>query len=111
MRNVWPALLVALLVPLSAALAGLTLNPSLRTEFSNCAAAGSASSTVTANVQYMARVSSDSDVSLCYAGTCAAGGELFPAGSMFTINFRSDQTTLSCRSAASTGDIIFTRAD
>ena len=68
---------------------------------------GSSSTTLVAGVKYLFRVT-DSDVFLCFAATCAAGGEKFPMGTVMLLRASADQTTISCRSSASTGDVIFT---
>lgn len=98
-----------LLVMLSAAVAvgQVTLQTGTRTEMTDCASGGSASSTLVAGVKYLVRVT-DSDVFLCFAGTCASGGERFPSGTVMLMRANADQTTISCRSSASSGDIIFT---
>lgn len=108
MRRLLPllALLVVLLVPLLA-LSQVTLTTGLRSELTDCASGGSSSTTLVAGVKYLFRVT-DSDVFLCFAGTCASGGEKFPMGTVMLLRATSDQTTISCRSSASTGDVIFT---
>jgi hypothetical protein len=88
----------------------VTLEPSVRTEFTDCASGGSASNTLAANTTYLMRVT-DADVFLCLAPTCATGGERFPSGTVLLYQTRNAVLTVSCRSSASTGDIIFTKAD
>lgn len=105
--------LLAVAAPVVAlAATGVALNTGLRTEMTDCASGGSASSTLKPNVTYLFRVT-DSDTFLCFAATCAAGGEKFPVGTVMllatTANGGSD-VTISCRSSASTGDLIFTQA-
>ena len=86
---------------------GITLNTGIRTELTDCASGGSSSSTLTANVRYLMRVT-DSDVFLCLTATCVSGGERFPVGTVLLYQAPSTTTTISCRSSASTGDVIFT---
>lgn len=101
------ALALCLLAPPPVeAATGITIQPNVRYEFTDCAAGGSAAQTVTAGT-YVFRVT-DSDVFVCYAATCAAGGEKWPLGTVILINVNADQS-VSCRSAGSTGDAIFTR--
>lgn len=100
------ALVVVLLVPFLA-LSQVTLTTGLRSELTDCASGGSSSTTLVAGVKYLFRVT-DSDVFLCFAATCAAGGEKFPMGTVMLLRASADQTTISCRSSASTGDVIFT---
>lgn len=93
---------------------GIALNTGTRFEFTDCASGGSSSQAITPG-KYMARFT-DESVFVCYAGTCAAGGEKFPAGLAFVMTFGggitgTTTTTLSCRSAGSTGDFILTKAD
>lgn len=92
----------------SAALAanGISIDTATRFEFTDAASGGSAAQTVTAGT-YVMRVT-DSDAFVCYAGTCASGGEKWPQGTVILISFGAS-TSVSCRSAASTGDIIFTK--
>lgn len=106
-------ILLAVTAPVVAlAATGVALNTGLRTEMTDCASGGSASSTLKPNVTYLFRVT-DSDTFLCFAATCAAGGEKFPVGTVMllaTTNNGGSDVTISCRSAASTGDLIFTLA-
>lgn len=99
------AVLALTLAPIAAAAGGVILNPVVRFEFTDCAAAGSASQTIFAG-SYLMRVTTE-DVFICYAATCAAGGEKFPAGMVLLVAFQANQQ-VSCRSAASTGDLILT---
>lgn len=104
--------LLAFLLAASVAFAGgIALVPSVRIEFTDCASGGSSSQTVTsslANVTFLARVT-DSDVFVCYAATCASGGEKFPSGTLMLLTIKTG-TVLSCRSSASAGDFILTQA-
>lgn len=106
-------ILLAVTAPVVAlAATGVALNTGLRTEMTDCASGGSASSTLKPNVTYLFRVT-DSDTFLCFAATCAAGGEKFPVGTVMllaTTNNGGSDVTISCRSSASTGDLIFTQA-
>ena len=106
-------ILLAVTAPVVAlAATGVALNTGLRTEMTDCASGGSASSTLKPNVTYLFRVT-DSDTFLCFAATCAAGGEKFPVGTVMllaTPNNGGSDVTISCRSSASTGDLIFTLA-
>ena len=106
-------ILLAVTAPVVAlAATGVALNTGLRTEMTDCASGGSASSTLKPNVTYLFRVT-DSDTFLCFAATCAAGGEKFPVGTVMllaTTNNGGSDITISCRSSASTGDLIFTQA-
>lgn len=101
------AFLLSLLA--SAAFAGgIALNTGVRFEFTDCASGGSSSQAVTEGT-YLMRVT-DADSFLCYAGTCAANGEKFPAGTVMLLTVGRAGQTMSCRSSASTGDIILTLA-
>lgn len=101
------ALLLSLLA--SAAFAGgIALNTGVRFEFTDCASGGSASQAVTEGT-YLMRVT-DADTFICYAATCAAGGEKFPAGTVVLITVGRAGQTMSCRSGAGTGDVILTLA-
>lgn len=102
---------VLLLVTLLAAAAfagGIALDTSRRFEFTDCASGGSGAQTLTEN-QYLFRVT-DADVWVCWAATCASGGERFPVGFAAVISVGRGGSQLSCRSTASNGDAIFTRA-
>ncbi len=106
-------ILLAVAAPVVAlAATGVALNTGVRTELTDCASGGSASATLKPNVTYLFRVLG-SDTFLCYAATCATGGEGFPMGTVMLLatpaNGGSD-ITISCRSSASTGDLIFTLA-
>lgn len=88
---------------------GITLYPATRFEFTNCNVDGTttAAQTITAGT-YLFRVTTE-DTWICYAATCVSpNGEKFPAGAMMLLTFRSSQS-VSCRSASSTGDAIFTK--
>ena len=96
--------LASLLVSVSALAAGVSLAPSTRFEFTDCAAGGSAAQTVPAG-SFLFRAT-DESVFICFASTCVSGGEKFPAGTVMLLNMPGG--SVSCRSAASTGDAIFT---
>lgn len=100
------ALLASLLVAGAAVAGGVLLNTSIRFEFTDCSSGGSAAQTVTVG-EYLMRVT-DADTFVCFASTCAAGGEKFPAGTVMVISVN-DTMSMSCRSSASTGDFILTR--
>lgn len=106
-------ILLAVAAPVVAlAATGVTLNTGARAELTDCASGGSSSTTLLSNVTYLFRVT-DSDTFLCFAATCASGGEKFPVGTLMllaTPNNGGSNVTISCRSAASTGDLIFTLA-
>lgn len=103
------ALLLLLLVfSVPASAAPITLTTGVRFEFSDCASGGSSAQTVQAG-SYVFRLSSDADVYVCFAATCATGGELFPAGAMMHLKVPAS-TSVSCRSGG-TGDVILTRGE
>ena len=101
-------LLLLALVGGTAMAGGLMLDPAVRFEFTNCEAGGSAAQTVTEGT-YLFRVTTE-DVWICYASTCAAGGEKFGAGMAMVLSIGRSGQAVSCRSAGATGDAIFTRA-
>ena len=104
------ALLVSLFLA-SVALAGLPgiiLNPNSTYDFADCASGGSSSLNLPSGT-YLLTVT-DSDVFICFASTCAAGGRKFPQGTVMGIAIGSSGSDISCRSAASTGDVQFTLA-
>ncbi len=75
-------------------------------DFANCTAGGSAAQSLTAGT-YMLTVLTE-PVTICYAATCAAGGRTLPANSIVTIKVAAT-TSVSCRSAGSTGDLEYTK--
>lgn len=94
----------------SAALAQ-TLDTSARLELTDCASGGSSAGSLTAGESYLLRVT-DSDVFICFAAsgsTCASGGEKFPLGTLMRFTANGNHVSVSCRSTASTGDVIFTK--
>jgi len=99
------ALATLLLASVALAAAGVSLTPSTRFEFTDCASGGSSAQTVTAGT-YLLRVT-DENTFICYAATCAAGGEKFPMGTVMLLAFGGSQS-VSCRSSASSGDVILT---
>lgn len=108
MRKPW--LLVALLgLASGAAVAQVSLNTGSRIEFTDCASGGSSSTSTTARTNYLLRVT-DKDTFICYAATCATGGEKFPLGTILFVRFEA-VTALSCRSSDSTGDVILTKVN
>ncbi len=87
--------------------AGVTVNTTVRFEFTDCASGGSSAQTVTAG-SYLFRVT-DADTFVCWAATCASGGEKVPQGTVLLLVVPLNQS-FSCRSASgSSGDVIFTR--
>lgn len=111
MRNVlrFASLLMALLAGAAwPAGNGVTLKTGVRFEFTDCASGGSSAQTVTAG-KYLLRVTTE-DVFMCFAATCASNGEKLPAGLVMLLQVETS-TSVSCRSAASTGDLILTRGD
>lgn len=105
-QHAW-LILFAVLAACGAMAAGITMMVATRFEFTDCASGGSAAQTVTSG-SYLFRVTTE-DVWLCYAATCATGGEKFSAGTMMQLVVAGPQS-MSCRSAASTGDAILTSA-
>ena len=104
-------LLLALLSSVAVA-GGINLLIGTRFEFTDCASGGSVAQTLTVG-QYLMRVT-DADAFLCFSAsgsTCASGGEKFPSGTVILLNVTSDKASVSCRSSASTGDVIFTAAN
>lgn len=90
-----------------ASIAATKIVPTNRVEFTNCAATGSSSQTITGGLSYLFRVS-DEDVWVCWAATCGTGGERMGQGFAMVLLF-ADDTVLSCRSTGGTGDAIFTQ--
>lgn len=91
---------------------GLPLDTAVRAEFTDCSSSGSSATTLAVG-DYLFRVT-DADVWICFASsasTCASNGEKFPLGTVINLTIRSDQVSVSCRSAASNGDAIFTRTN
>lgn len=101
-------LAASILMPALAVAGGIALNTGVRFEFTDCAVGGSASQAVTEGT-YLMRVT-DADTFVCYAATCAAAGEKFPAGTVVLLTVGRAGQTMSCRSSASTGDVILTLA-
>lgn len=104
-------LAIGLLVA-SAALAQIQLDPSVQKTFTDCASGGSAAQTIAGGTYFV--TVTDSDVFLCMAdsaSTCAANGTKIPSGTAFMISIGNAGQSASCRSAASLGDIQFTRAN
>lgn len=106
------ALLAAALLATVAVAGGIVLNTATRAEFTNCAAGGSVAQTLAVGT-YLVRVT-DADAWLCFAAsgsTCAADGEKFPSGTVILLAITGNKASVSCRSSASTGDVIFTAAN
>jgi hypothetical protein len=92
---------------------GITIDQNVRFEFTDCASGGSAAQTLTLNRKYLMRIT-DADTFVCFAAsgsTCASGGEKFPLGTVLPLFIGTDYKSVSCRSADSTGDVIFTKVD
>lgn len=87
---------------------GIRLDVSRRFVFTDCAAGGSASQTVTEGT-YIARFLTE-DIWICYAATCAANGEKFGAGTVMMLYIPAGGQVVSCRSAGATGDFVLTGA-
>lgn len=110
MRKLARLLPLCLLAAASMGAGGISLDTGIRAEFTDCASGGSSATTLTAG-DYLLRIT-DESVFLCFAAsgsTCASGGEKFPAGTVMKLTIGADQRSVSCRSAASGGDAIFTR--
>lgn len=103
-----PVLALACLLG-GAALAQINLNTGSRFETTDCAAGGSSIGTTLANSKYLLRVTGE-DTFICWAASCAAGGEKFPTGTIILLQFQTAQA-LSCRSTGATGDVIMTKAN
>lgn len=102
------AILVALAIGTAAVAAPLVLTVGTRFEFTDCSSSGSSAQSVT-KASYLMRVT-DSDVFVCLAATCAAGGEKFPVGTVLLVDFPETTQSVSCRSTGSAGDVILTKA-
>jgi hypothetical protein len=101
------ALLLTLLA-VSAFGAGILVDTGVRYEFTDCSSSGSSSLSPTEGT-YLMRVT-DSDVFLCWASSCASGGEKFPSGTVLLLAIPRGGQALSCRSSGSAGDVILTKA-
>jgi hypothetical protein len=103
------ALVFALLASTAALAAGAALNldTAVRLEMTDCASGGTAGATLTVG-NYLLRVT-DADAFLCYAASCATGGEKFPQGSVVVLAVPTGGQAFSCRSAASNADVILTK--
>ncbi len=75
-------------------------------DYTNCSSGGSANQSITAGTYML--VVLDEATTVCYASTCAANGRTLPVSSILVIKFPSN-TTVSCRSAGSTGDLQYTK--
>lgn len=105
------ALALVCLVPALALAAGgpIKLDTAVRLEMTDCASGGTAGATL-AGGNYLLRVT-DSDVFLCYASSCASGGEKFPQGTVLVIAVPGGGQAFSCRSSGSAGDVILTHVE
>ncbi len=98
------------LVLSTVALAGSALNLDItrRLEITNCASTGSGSDAGTLSEgTYLLRVC-EADTFICNGTSCPDGGEKWPQGTIVPLAVPSG-SAFSCRSAASTGDIILTK--
>ena len=103
-------MLLALLAALALS-APINPQPSGIVTFTNCEAAGSAAQNVTGGSHLMTVTGEDTYV--CYSdsgSTCGSGGTLYPSGTVIHITFGNASKSVSCRSAASGGDLQFTKA-
>lgn len=110
MRKLWP---LALLVAGIAVAGPVTIYPGNRAEIINCSNSGSSAIALTKNRSYLMRVAGE-DTYVCFAAsgsTCASGGELFGAPFAMLIYITDDTDSVSCRSANSGGDLVFTQGD
>lgn len=111
-RSIFLTAMICSTVALAAGLSFLQLNPAQRFEIDLCASGGSSSVSVTPGT-YLMRITG-ADTSVCYAATCASGGEPFPAGTIIGITIGAAtggaNQAMSCRSSASTGNFILTAA-
>jgi len=104
-------LALLLLLPALALADAISLALDTRFEFVDCPAAGSAAQTVKTGT-YLFRIT-DETTFVCFAAsgsTCGTGGEKFPAGMAMIFNVTNDKVSVSCRSPAGAGDVIFTRS-
>jgi hypothetical protein len=107
-------LLLACLTPcLALAGGGLTIDPAGSVNLVDCAAGGSASTTLLPSQGYLMRITG-ADTTLCWAPTCAPGGDEYPVGTVVLVKTPANgnpptNSTISCRSATSTGDVRFAR--
>jgi hypothetical protein len=105
--------MLSLLLAAALSAGPISLDPSVRFEFTDCAVGGSAAQTLTKNTQYLMRVTGE-DTFVCFAvsgSTCAANGEKFPAPFAALVYITDNLKSVSCRSTGSTGDVIFTKVD
>lgn len=103
---------LAVLTSLAAIAAGININPAINFDFTDCASGGSSAQTLSPRT-YLMRVTTE-DVWICLAesgSTCVSGGLKFPAGTVMMFSVTTNISSVSCRSAASTGDIGFTHAN
>lgn len=88
---------------------GIAVYPATAFTFTDCASGGSAAQTITKGSWLF--IVTDSDVFVCYAATCAAGGTRYAVGSTILIAIEPTAgQQVSCRSTASTGDVSYTKA-
>lgn len=109
MRKPWLLLLLLAGLASGGAAAQISLNTASRLETADCASGGSSIGTTLAKSKYLLRVT-DKDTFICWAASCAAGGEKFPNGTLILLYFETAQA-LSCRSSDSTGDAALTKVN
>lgn len=114
MRQTLHLLLAAVLVFAPPALAqdGLVLDTSVTFTFTDCASGGSSAQTIPEG-NYVLTVT-DADTFLCVAdsaSTCATLGTKWPVGTIVKLSVGRSGKSMSCRSAASTGDAQLTRSN
>lgn len=113
--------MLAVLLSIAAVAGGITLQPTTRYEFTNCAAAGSTAQFISGGT-YVLRIT-DADTRLCLSASVAPDGgtvcglsdggtpgEMFPAGTVMLQGIQSAGRYVSCASATATGDVHFTLA-
>lgn len=113
MRKNLSRLGLAVFAVLAMAASGIDLNTAVRTELTDCISTGSTPAlTLVRGTSYLMRVT-DADTFICWAAsgsTCGSGGEKFPTGTVLLFTATGDKVSVSCRSASSTGDVIFTQS-
>lgn len=111
-------LMLALLAGVALA-SGVTVDPSVKVEFTDCLSTGLSSDggapgQLVRAGPYVMRVT-DENTWICFASTCASSGDKFPVNTVMLLDVLPPtdggyQQYFSCRSASSTGDLILTKA-
>jgi hypothetical protein len=96
-----------------AAWAGISIDTGTLVTFTDCSSSGSAAQTLQGTYELSV---TDEDTWICQsntASTCASGGWRLPVGAVIEMQFGNllNSRSVSCRSAASTGDLNFVRAN